>query len=219
MKAELASRQEGQAVVEFAMIGLVFMMLTVGLIDVGRAFWTYNVVASAARFGARWGAVQGGSCASVLYESSSDWCNALGTTTNYFWGQSGNYPLSSTGTCPSTYSAGDSRLYRLDASVADTTIVGAIKNHLDTSSGSSSSKLGAWSAGLEATRTYVCIQLPTSNNEYDSTRSVSQIQSPWMPAQGSVITVFVYYSFQPASGLFGSALTINMAASSRYTVE
>ncbi len=47
-------REGGQAVVEFALISLVLMMLTVGLVDLGRGFFQYQAVASAARFGARW---------------------------------------------------------------------------------------------------------------------------------------------------------------------
>jgi Flp pilus assembly protein TadG len=206
--------------VEFALISLILFTMTAGLVDAGRAFWAYNAVASSARFAARWAAVQGGSCAAVTYESSADWCNQNGATTNFFWGQYGNYPLASTGTCPAGYTAGSSSYYTVsNTSAADTTVVGSLRGHLDTSSSSWYVTLGGWLAGIDTRQMYVCISLPTSSNEYDSTRAVTQTESPWMPAQGSAVTVYVYYVFQPVGGLLGKNLQVNMAASSQYTME
>lgn len=40
---------EGQALVEFALVVPIFILLLVGLFDVGRAVWNYSTVANAAR--------------------------------------------------------------------------------------------------------------------------------------------------------------------------
>lgn len=47
----------GQSLVEFALIVPVFVLLLVGLFDVGRAVYAYNTVNNAAREGARWAIV------------------------------------------------------------------------------------------------------------------------------------------------------------------
>jgi Flp pilus assembly protein TadG len=46
-----------QATVEFAFTLLVFLLLTAGVVDLGRVAWAYNTVAYLARDGARYGAV------------------------------------------------------------------------------------------------------------------------------------------------------------------
>jgi Flp pilus assembly protein TadG len=43
----------GQALVEFALVVPIFVLLLVGLFDIGRAVWNYNTVANAAREAAR----------------------------------------------------------------------------------------------------------------------------------------------------------------------
>jgi Flp pilus assembly protein TadG len=48
----------GQALVEFALILPIFVLLLVGLFDLGRVVFINNSVSEAAREGARWGAVQ-----------------------------------------------------------------------------------------------------------------------------------------------------------------
>jgi Flp pilus assembly protein TadG len=50
-------RQRGAATVEFAIIGLLFFMLLFGIIEFGRAFFTYNTLLEATRRGARVAAV------------------------------------------------------------------------------------------------------------------------------------------------------------------
>jgi Flp pilus assembly protein TadG len=50
-------RQNGQAMVEFALILPILMMVLWGAIDFGRAFWTYQQVSAAASEGARRAAV------------------------------------------------------------------------------------------------------------------------------------------------------------------
>jgi len=51
-------RDRGQAMVEFALVLPLFILLLVGLLDVGRLVFINNSVSEAAREGARWGAVQ-----------------------------------------------------------------------------------------------------------------------------------------------------------------
>jgi Flp pilus assembly protein TadG len=54
----------GQAMVEFAMVVPIFILLLVGIVDGGRMIFTNNHLAEAAREGARWGSVQGRSATS-----------------------------------------------------------------------------------------------------------------------------------------------------------
>ncbi len=65
----------GQTMVECAITLTVFLMLTIGVLDAGRAIWEYNTVAFLARDGARYGTVHTSSdtqayvrtrCASLL---------------------------------------------------------------------------------------------------------------------------------------------------------
>ncbi|MDZ4278526.1 MAG: TadE/TadG family type IV pilus assembly protein [Dehalococcoidia bacterium] len=51
--------EAGQAQVEFALVGLVFLILVFGMIDVGRAVWNYNTLAEATREGTRYAIVHG----------------------------------------------------------------------------------------------------------------------------------------------------------------
>lgn len=53
--------QRGQSLVEFAIILPVFIMLLVGIFDFGRVVWANDAVATAAREGARFAIVHGGS--------------------------------------------------------------------------------------------------------------------------------------------------------------
>ena len=57
-KSRTRDRQSGQAAtVEMAILFPVFMVLLLGLIDSGRALYTYSTVSSAAREGARFGSI------------------------------------------------------------------------------------------------------------------------------------------------------------------
>jgi Flp pilus assembly protein TadG len=51
-RASRRSRR-GQAIVEFALVVPIFILIVVGLFDVGRAVYAYNTAANAAREGAR----------------------------------------------------------------------------------------------------------------------------------------------------------------------
>lgn len=56
-RARLGER--AQALVEFAIVGLVFSIVVFGMIDVGRAVWNYNTLAQATREGGRYAIVHG----------------------------------------------------------------------------------------------------------------------------------------------------------------
>ncbi|HEX4898618.1 MAG TPA: TadE/TadG family type IV pilus assembly protein [Candidatus Limnocylindrales bacterium] len=53
-------RQRGQGLVEFALVLPIFTAVLLGMIEVGRVVWANNAVANAAREGARYAAVHGG---------------------------------------------------------------------------------------------------------------------------------------------------------------
>ena len=57
-------REQGQALVEFALISIVFFILVFGMIDVGRAVWNYNTLAQATREGTRYAIVHGSNSSS-----------------------------------------------------------------------------------------------------------------------------------------------------------
>ena len=51
--------EHGQALVEFALVGIVFFLLVFGMIDAGRAVWNYNTLSQATREGTRYAIVHG----------------------------------------------------------------------------------------------------------------------------------------------------------------
>ena len=53
-------RQRGQGLVEFALVLPIFTAVLLGMIEVGRVVWANNAVANAAREGARYATVHGG---------------------------------------------------------------------------------------------------------------------------------------------------------------
>lgn len=55
----------GQALLEFALIIPIFLTMLMGIVDVGRAIWAQNSLAAAAREGARFAIVHGGSDATL----------------------------------------------------------------------------------------------------------------------------------------------------------
>jgi Flp pilus assembly protein TadG len=58
MSALSRRRTRGQALVEFALVIPLFLVLVFGLIDIGRLVYVNNAVAQGAREAARWGSVQ-----------------------------------------------------------------------------------------------------------------------------------------------------------------
>jgi Flp pilus assembly protein TadG len=59
------SRTHGQALVEFALVFPLLMLLLFALIDLGRVVYTHNSLAEAAREAARWGSVQARSASDI----------------------------------------------------------------------------------------------------------------------------------------------------------
>jgi Flp pilus assembly protein TadG len=57
--------EAGQAVVEFALILPVLVLITMGILDLGRVFYTYEALANAAREGARYCALHPGEVANT----------------------------------------------------------------------------------------------------------------------------------------------------------
>jgi Flp pilus assembly protein TadG len=55
--------ERGTTLAEFALVLTASMLLIVGIIEFGRALYTYHLVSSAARIGTRYASVRGSSCA------------------------------------------------------------------------------------------------------------------------------------------------------------
>jgi Flp pilus assembly protein TadG len=53
-----SDRSKGQALVEFALVFPILILLIFGLLDFGRVLYTQNALSQSAREGARWGSVQ-----------------------------------------------------------------------------------------------------------------------------------------------------------------
>jgi len=68
-------RSHGQGLVEFALVLPIFMVMLIGMVDLGRAIWANNSVANAAREAGRFASVHGGSC--------KDLTGAVCSSTNY----------------------------------------------------------------------------------------------------------------------------------------
>jgi Flp pilus assembly protein TadG len=66
MAARIARRRRrGQALVEFALVFPLLMLLVFALVDLGRVVYTHNAMAEAAREAARWGSVQARSATDI----------------------------------------------------------------------------------------------------------------------------------------------------------
>lgn len=204
--------ESGQTLVEFAIISTVLLMMTAGLIDSGRAFYQYNALSAGARYGARWGSVVGGSCALPYGQDSTttDWCNREQISSGSFWTATGNAPLQGVGTdCPS-YSSTPADYYTVQTVLNSipngqqpTTIVGAVATKFDSSASSSNFVTGGLTPGFDLSKLEVCIGLSGSTS---------------IPGTGAMVTVKVYYPFDPVSGVLPQG-RISMSASSQYEVE
>ncbi len=53
------NRQSGAAIVEFALVFMLFLVLSMGLFEMGRAMWIYTTLSHAVRQGARFAMVRG----------------------------------------------------------------------------------------------------------------------------------------------------------------
>ncbi len=58
--------QRGAAAVEFALVAIVFFMLLIGIVEMGRVLFTWNAMAEATRYGARVAVVCGLDDAAIL---------------------------------------------------------------------------------------------------------------------------------------------------------
>lgn len=65
-------RARGQSLVEFALVLPLFLVMLMAVIDVGRAIWAQNSLAAAAREGARYAIVHGGSDSTVCPVGPTD---------------------------------------------------------------------------------------------------------------------------------------------------
>lgn len=54
--------ERGSALVEFALVAMIFFAMLFGIIDFGRAFYTYHFLSHAARSATRWAMVNGNDC-------------------------------------------------------------------------------------------------------------------------------------------------------------
>jgi TadE-like protein len=61
----------GQGLVEFALVLPVFLVILIGMFDLGHAIWANNAAANAAREAARFAAVHGGNCEDLAGSCSS----------------------------------------------------------------------------------------------------------------------------------------------------
>lgn len=58
----MSARERGNALVEFAIVSTASLTLMLGIVDFGRALYTYHLVANAARSGTRYAMVRGSTC-------------------------------------------------------------------------------------------------------------------------------------------------------------
>lgn len=73
-------RQRGSTLVETAIVMAVVLALVFGIIDFGRAMYTYSYVGQLARQGARWAIVRGANCTALPTPSGT--CPAQGGSTD-----------------------------------------------------------------------------------------------------------------------------------------
>ena len=65
IKKDLSRKQKGQGLVEFAVVALVLLVLVVGLLDLGRALFTFVALRDAAQEGASYGSIYPGDSAGI----------------------------------------------------------------------------------------------------------------------------------------------------------
>lgn len=56
-RIQISRKQEGQALVEFALVSLLLFTLLIGITDFARLYFTYSSLSNAAREGARYGII------------------------------------------------------------------------------------------------------------------------------------------------------------------
>jgi hypothetical protein len=195
--------------IEFGLIFSALVLVTVGLVDVGRAFYEYNEVSALARYGSRWAAVVGGTC-SINGGSYSDWCNSSGTTAAAagFWNTPGNAPLQGVDVACPSYSSAPYDYYSVQSYANTTTIIGALAQRWDTTPRSYSQSDGNSGPGLDRSLVSVCIATTNTGTGTDKT-----------PQLGDGVTITIRYPFKAVSGIFGKNLQIELSATSISRVE
>jgi len=73
MRAHRRRHRRGQALVEFALVIPIFVLLIFGLVDLGRAVFISNSLSEAARDGARYGSVQARAFDDTTRGEVADW--------------------------------------------------------------------------------------------------------------------------------------------------
>ena len=77
MKTHTGRGEKGTAIVEFAFLMVFLLLLTMGITEIGRAFWYYSALQKAARDGARclsiqpWAAGQESKCVTLVFDSAN----------------------------------------------------------------------------------------------------------------------------------------------------
>lgn len=64
--------ERGAAVLEFAVVSVMLLTLTFGIIDFGRGLYSYSMVVNGARLGARYAIVRGGGCTNSDCPATND---------------------------------------------------------------------------------------------------------------------------------------------------
>lgn len=80
MSLEKPGRSHAQALVEFALIMPLLVLLLMGILDLGRGVYAYNVLASAAREGARFGILAPSNTSGIQTQAQANTV-ALGSST------------------------------------------------------------------------------------------------------------------------------------------
>jgi Flp pilus assembly protein TadG len=68
----MSVHERGNALVEFALVSTAALSLMFGIVDFGRALYTYHLVANGARSGTRYAMVRGSSCAVAGCPATAD---------------------------------------------------------------------------------------------------------------------------------------------------
>jgi hypothetical protein len=211
--------ERGQSALEFGVIASALLLLLLGLSASGVAFYQYTGVSAAARYGARWASVVGGTCTTATgpLVGGTDWCNDLtsqsaGSSAAAFWNTVGNMPLqtaaSTSQPCATNGSPNLAYFYTASAVPAtNSTIVGAVAQRLDTSSSNPGFLLGRLSPGFNLNSMKVCIQL-----------NGSTYSGGWNVQPGDTVTVYVYYPVNVTSGLT-PWVHPTLVSSAQFTIE
>ena len=77
VRSEILSDVRGDSLVEFALFLPTLLLILMGIFDVGRAFYTHNVITNAAREGARYGVVHPSSSVQDVVDAAREFMVGL----------------------------------------------------------------------------------------------------------------------------------------------